>query len=697
MGISLAEEGISATGKNVIAGGLAGKAEHIRNCYVTGTKTKTETGTGTGSVETQGSISSSAGGIVGVLTDSLIHCYATVDVKATGGGNNYAGGIAAQSNPITNVLAYTYATGAVEASGGSESIAGGICGQTEGTLSNSLALNKTIKSNDGKSYRMTGNRGTTGKLFSNYASTKLPLSTPDSLPLANRINGADTWLETLKKDLVPDDSDPTNGWNAAWDWTNGLKSTPANLSNLPELKMTVGENNNPYYTTAFTDQPVIQTESLLDKSDNSPLILGLHIAGGDSVYLAYENSKWLRNIQGSKTQDIPFNGVVKGSGCPVFILTKASPPPPTSTLTFDGVNLELDETCLTVNNQDSLTLKVNNNSTLTNKKAGPAIVNTGKLTITVDNSMSLSVLSPDSAIRNTGTLTLNSTGIHLAGGASTIFNKESGITLANSPAVEWQFAESLQNKMLEWGSSRFDLKGDIAHRSFATTTVTAGGTPFELKAGPSDNSSALVKQQGQAANGRTTTFSAADGQLTVYTNVKNYTPPSPPPVVYYYNVTLPAIKGAVTKPGAGNHTIEEGYNFRFHLTLDSAYNLSKPVVTTDRGETITPRIGDGAYIVRNVYQDVQVSIDGIVKNGDPVANETIRPDSSAPQIWAKRNTLYILISDEASAEQPDVRILTATGNLYTAFKSAPGLTYRQLPAGLYIVQVGKTVRKVIIR
>lgn len=695
LGVSLAKEGISATGKKVIAGGLAGSAEHIRNCFVTGD----------GGVVAQGSITSSAGGIVGVLADSLTHCYATVGVKATGMGTNHAGGIAAQSIPSTNILAYTYATGTVEASGGSENIAGGICGQTGGTLSNSLALNATIAGDDGKSYRIAGNRGTTGKLFSNFASTKISLSASaaDSLPTADRINGADTWLETLQKDLIPDDQDPANGWNAAWEWTQGAtsKSTQTNLSELPKLKITEGENDNPnYIATSFMGQPDIDAKSVFSDPESSPLILGAHIAEGDSVYLAYDNSMWLRNVQGSDTPTLPFNGEVKGYGCPVFILTanSSSAPTSTSTLTFDGVNLELDEACLTANNQDSLTLQVKNNVTLANKKGGPAIVNAGKLTITAANAgASLSVLSPDSAIRNTGTLTLNSTEIHLVGGASTIFNKESGILLANNPAVEWQFASSLRDKVLEWESSRFSLPQYATGRSFATTSVP-DGTAFGLKAGPSGGSSAPATQKGRAANGDyTTAFTAPAGLLTVYTDVKDsLPPPPPPPVAIYYTVALPAVEGAATKPGAGNYTVEEGYHFRFFLTLDSDYNLSKPVVTTDRGETITPRTSDGAYIVRNVYEDIQVFISGIVKNGSSVANETIQ-SSSGPQIWAKGNTLYIQIADEVAAAQPDVRILTATGHLYTAFKSVRGLTYRQLPAGLYIVQVGKTVRKVIIR
>ena len=53
------------------------------------------------------------------------------------------------------------------------------------------------------------------------------------------------------------------------------------------------------------------------------------------------------------------------------------------------------------------------------------------------------------------------------------------------------------------------------------------------------------------------------------------------------------------------------------------YDQSEPIVTTDRGETITPRSSDGAYIVKYVRSNVEIFIDGVVKNPDPVANETV--------------------------------------------------------------------------
>ena len=151
------------------------------------------------------------------------------------------------------------------------------------------------------------------------------------------------------------------------------------------------------------------------------------------------------------------------------------------------------------------------------------------------------------------------------------------------------------------------------------------------------------------------------------------------------------MEGAATDPVAGDYDVESWSTFRFYLTLDSAYSESQPIVTTDRGETLVPRTSDGAYLVKYVRTDVEIYIDGIEKN-NPVANEPIRAADDLPQIWTERSLLCV---QTATAE--DVRVVTASGSLALTFCSVPGLNRRQLPTGFYIVQVGKTVRKVIVR
>ena len=175
----------------------------------------------------------------------------------------------------------------------------------------------------------------------------------------------------------------------------------------------------------------------------------------------------------------------------------------------------------------------------------------------------------------------------------------------------------------------------------------------------------------------------------------NYEDPTPPPPPVYYTVTLPFVEGAVTDPVAGDYEVESWSTFRFYLTLDADYDESQPVVTTSLGETLQPRTSDGAYLVKYVRTDVEIFIDGIEKNPPPVANEPIRAASPAPEIWSENACLCIRLP-EGLPSSP-VRIFTPEGRLLDSFRSTPGLMRRQLPTGIYIVQVGATVRKVAVK
>ena len=163
------------------------------------------------------------------------------------------------------------------------------------------------------------------------------------------------------------------------------------------------------------------------------------------------------------------------------------------------------------------------------------------------------------------------------------------------------------------------------------------------------------------------------------------------------------MEGATTDPAAGTYSVEAKESFRFFLTLDEAYSQSQPVVITDRGETITPCTSDGAYIVKTVHSDVSISIAGIVEN-DPVANESIAAPSDALRIWTEPGTLCIDL-DIANGTStgtdtdtvPSVRIISADGRLLHDFRLVPGLNRRNLAPGLYIIQAGQTVRKVIVK
>ena len=195
-----------------------------------------------------------------------------------------------------------------------------------------------------------------------------------------------------------------------------------------------------------------------------------------------------------------------------------------------------------------------------------------------------------------------------------------------------------------------------------------------------------------APSGETKVETSAEPQ-TLYARWEAVPVPEPEPTVYY-TVTLPFVEGAVTDPVAGDYDVESGSTFRFYLTLDMVYSQSQPIVTTSRGETLTPRTSDGAYLLKYVCTDVEVYIDGIEKN-NPVANEPIRAAAPEPEIWSEDACLCIRLS-EGLPTSP-VRIFTPEGRLLDSFRSTPGLNRRQLPTGIYIVQVGKTARKVAVK
>ena len=195
-------------------------------------------------------------------------------------------------------------------------------------------------------------------------------------------------------------------------------------------------------------------------------------------------------------------------------------------------------------------------------------------------------------------------------------------------------------------------------------------------------------------SGNTIQISDADLYLSARFNYEDPTPP-PPPAPIYYSVFLPSVEGAVTDPVAGTYEVESWSTFRFYLTIDTAYSQSQPVVTTSRGETLQPRTSDGAYLVKYVRTDVEVYIDGILLNPPPVANEPIRAATPEPEIWSEDACLCIRLP-EGLPTSP-VRIFTPEGRLLDSFRSTPGLNRRQLPTGIYIVRVGKTVRKVAVK
>ena len=140
---------------------------------------------------------------------------------------------------------------------------------------------------------------------------------------------------------------------------------------------------------------------------------------------------------------------------------------------------------------------------------------------------------------------------------------------------------------------------------------------------------------------------------------------------------------------AGEYQVESWSSFRFYLTLDSDYSQEEPVVTTDRGETLIPRTSDGAYVVKYVRDDVAISIDGIVKNPDPVANEELQTEGI--RIYAGGGYLHI-----QTPKPEKVYIFTPDGRLKTMLSVTDSGERIALPKGVYFVKAGERIYKTVL-
>ena len=229
-------------------------------------------------------------------------------------------------------------------------------------------------------------------------------------------------------------------------------------------------------------------------------------------------------------------------------------------------------------------------------------------------------------------------------------------------------------------------------------TLTASDALSELKQVVVDGASLSLSNGTYSGSGtpgsHTATATDKAGNVTTVSFVLTSGPTDPPVInpdpVTFYTVTLPAIEGAATNPEAGEYDVESWSDFRFYLTLDKAYDKSLPVVTTDRGETITPRSSDNAHIIKQVRSDVQIRIDGIIKNPAPVANEKI--ETNHPKVWKTGNELHI----QAVTDEPGY-IYTPDGKLQTVCHLIAGeVETVRLPDGIYFVRVGKERFKIVL-
>lgn len=449
---------------------------------------------------------------------------------------------------------------------------------------------------------------------------------------------------------------------------------------IPESVETIGKaafsQSSVLTTVTFerTEAPTIGTGIFGNCPNLTSILVPANAAGytGDS---ASDNWKaWAKYIKSGQAQGqtqtdgdntVPDGDTLTGDGT-----TEATKVTPQGDATLE--NVKTKETEIAVGTTSVITLTGTGN-------ALGAITNAGTLTLNADEGTTVTVTSVannGTFIDNTGSVTV------VTGDASLDLSADDAmpsdhtatgqVTLTAKPAVAEGADVSYQWQKQENGSWT-----DVSN---PYTRAAVAGSPDFTTSISGTYRCRITVEKGSVS----TTLLTLPATATVNST------PDPDPEPTYYTVTLPSVEGAATDPVAGSYDVESSDNFRFYLTLDADYNQSVPVVTTSRGETITPRTSDGAYIVKYVHSDLVISIGGIVKNPPPVANAEIQ---SGTRIFTRDGSLFITIDRPARAQ-----VFALTGQQIRSLDLPAGTTrVDALATGVYIVRLddGMT-RKVII-
>lgn len=353
--------------------------------------------------------------------------------------------------------------------------------------------------------------------------------------------------------------------------------------------------------------------------------------------------------------------------------TEATKVTPEGDATLENVITQATEVAYGTTSNITLTGTSNNLGAIT-------VESGGKLSLTANEGTSVTVTSVDNSgafTDNTGSVTKVTGNASLdlsAGDAMPSDQTATGqVTLTAKPVV----AEGADAVFYQWQKQENGSWANVDN-PYTRATVAASSDFTTSISGTYRCRITVIK------NNAATTLHTRPATATVNST------PDPDPEPTYYTVTLPSVEGATTDPVAGSYDVESSDNFRFYLTLDADYNQSVPVVTTDRGETITPRTSDGAYIVKYVRSDLVISIGGIAKNPPPVANAEIQ---SGTRIFTRNGSLFITTDRPARAQ-----VIALTGQLIRSLSLPAGTTrVDALATGVYIVRLddGMT-RKVII-
>lgn len=389
-----------------------------------------------------------------------------------------------------------------------------------------------------------------------------------------------------------------------------------------------------------------------------------------------------------------FNGIVTGTlpNNKTILIDGAAK----GELTFDNVKVDAGSTGTAIMIASGADIEIKGSlEAKTSDSAAPAIANNGSITTTTgtnitainssDNTKGISVSDGATLLLTDGS-TLTASGIDNATGGTVVARK--GSTVSNSTSG----GSDLLSVTITSPDNGNTLTVKAGNITIASGDKVTENTSLTLTATPAANYS-LEKITVTSENGSATDIANNAGYtmetaaISIAASFK-YNPPYIPPVTSYYTVTLPSVEGATFSKKVGDHTVEEGYSFTFTITLDEGYSESVPIVTTDRGETITPDVS-GRYEIGNVTEDIVVSISGIVKNL-PTGIEAVETDT---KIWAANGTLFIRTS---SPQQ--VQVVNLTGSTVLYRKIPAGDTRLEgLPAGVYIIRLSeKTVQKIVL-
>lgn len=723
----------NASRANIFAGGIAGYTFYskITKCYVYGVEGAT--------IQVENMAYCCIGGLVGDLgtgDEIVTNCYTMIDIISKSNETNMIGGIIGY---LDGLLSNSFATGRIEVnSSKEESRIGGLAGCCgTGQLMNNLALNIEGITFNGA----TGDKHTVGYVFgdmserfiNNYVSPNFPI-TGDGFTQNEDEEPKTIGTETDLAAILNTDNPGGNVWSFPKD------------GGLPFINE-FGEGNQP---TAFVNKEDYKIGGLvLSDESTTEINIDLKYMEGFGWWLMDNRNTQIKPFNG----EISGTGITKGIEITVTPDTGAIPTltivDDLEITNNNGIGLQIigpinlnvaegKKVDITGSRGLEIMGLVNLNQPVNKSKDtdsggititgirpcgilnyGTFNINVGKLTVKGKGNIDFGIFNHatininngevtveqgiDGAIWNTKAFNLNKNAtlsIFTNKGSETILDNWENATFAIQPGATFRSGVKGQPLPLAHTLTYPDpSKGTLSITHQNNIALPSGakiGTGTKLIATVKDNTEAITAVTYTPSGGVTKEATPTENE-GIYTFTMPVTATKvavkfefdDPDPIPNHTITLPEVEGATLNPGAGSHTVERGGTFRFFLTLDPEYNQSQPVVTTSSGQTLHPRLLDGAYEITQIKTSFSIAIDGIVKNPDPVAN--IPTNADAISIRSTEGGLLIHVPSPERAT-----IYTFTGTLLRSLDLPAGDSRIALPAGSYIVRVGTKVQKVVL-